>query len=109
MDHQLVEGPTWTCSGLNESAGLYPLRVEPSVGRLVERLLPGVITTTTGARYYGLHTLACAGLAGADTIKSREGIDDGAIECGGDNDTLIADALPKDDLAAGSACETVRR
>ena len=38
--------------------GLYPLRVEPAVGRLVERLLPGVITTTTGARYFALHTLA---------------------------------------------------
>src|SRR4051812_35085661 len=55
---QLVEGPAWVASGLDESSGLYPLRVEPAVGRLVERLLPGVITTTTGARYYGLHPLA---------------------------------------------------
>ena len=55
---QLVEGPSWVASGLDESSGLYPLRVEPAVGRLVERLLPGVITTTTGARYFGLHTLA---------------------------------------------------
>jgi hypothetical protein len=55
---QLVEGPSWISSGLDESSGLYPLRVEPAVGRLVERLLPGVITTTTGARYFGLHTLA---------------------------------------------------
>jgi hypothetical protein len=55
---QLVEGPFWVASGLDESSGLYPLRVEQAVGRLVERLLPGVITTTTGARYYGLHTLA---------------------------------------------------
>lgn len=56
----LVRGPEWVAAGLDESAGLYPLRVEPAVGRLVERLLPGVITTTTGARYYGLHTLAWA-------------------------------------------------
>jgi hypothetical protein len=57
---QLIEGPGWVSSGLDESSGLYPLRVEPAVGRLVERLLPGVITTTTGARYFGLHTLAWA-------------------------------------------------
>ena len=56
----LVRGPEWVAAGLDESPGLYPLRVEPAVGRLVERLLPGVITTTTGARYYGLHTLAWA-------------------------------------------------
>lgn len=54
----LVEGPFWVASGLDESRGRYPLRVEPAVGRLVEKLLPGVITTTTGARYYGLHALA---------------------------------------------------
>ena len=50
----------WVASGLDESRGLYPLRVEPAVGRLVEKLLPGVITTTTGARYYALHALAWA-------------------------------------------------
>lgn len=43
---------------MDESSGLYPLRVEGAVFNLVERLLPGVITTTTGARYFGLHTLA---------------------------------------------------
>jgi hypothetical protein len=56
----LIEGPAWVASGLDESPGRYPLRVEPAVGRLVEKLLPGVITTTTGARYYALHTLAWA-------------------------------------------------
>ncbi len=45
----LVEGPAWVASGLEESPGRYPLRVEPAAGRLVEKLLPGVITTTTGA------------------------------------------------------------
>ncbi len=60
MSYVSVEGPVWVASGLDESRGRYPLRVEPAVGRLVEKLLPGVITTTTGVRYYGLHTLAWA-------------------------------------------------
>lgn len=69
----IIEGPGWVASGLDESSGLYPLRVEPAVGRLVERLLPGVITTTTGARYFGLHTLAWS--------EARDGgLDDGAAE-----------------------------
>lgn len=55
-----VAGPGWVWLGLDESPGLYPLRVEPAVGRLVGRLLPGIITTTTGARYFGLHTLSWA-------------------------------------------------
>ena len=61
-------------SGLDESRGRYPLRVEPAVGRLVEKLLPGVITTTTGARYYGLHTLAWADAhaRGSDTHEAAE-------------------------------------
>jgi hypothetical protein len=52
------DGPTWCAGGVMESGGLYPLRVESAVRRLVEKLLPGVITTTTQARYYALHTLA---------------------------------------------------
>jgi hypothetical protein len=56
----LVEGPAWAWTGMNESGGLYPLSVEQAVSRQVGRLLPGVITTTTGARYYGLHSLAWA-------------------------------------------------
>ncbi|MEZ5101226.1 MAG: hypothetical protein R3C15_15780 [Thermoleophilia bacterium] len=35
----------------------YPLRVERHMGRLVDGLLPGVITTTTHARAHALHTL----------------------------------------------------
>src|SRR4051794_19135261 len=50
----------WVASGLDESRGLYPLRVEGAIGSLVELLLPGVITTTTGARYFALHTAAWA-------------------------------------------------
>jgi len=40
--------------------GRYPLRVERHLGRLVDALLPGVITTTPHARSYALHTLVWA-------------------------------------------------
>lgn len=55
---EVVEQARWVASGLAESSGLYPLRVEPAVGRLVGRLLPGIITTTTGPPYYAIHPLA---------------------------------------------------
>lgn len=55
-----VEGPSWTGLGLDESAGRYPLSVEGAVFRLVDQLLPGVITTTRHARMYSLHALAWA-------------------------------------------------
>jgi hypothetical protein len=55
-----VDGPAWTGFGLQESAGRYPLRVETAVSRLVDRLLPGVITTTRHARMYCLHALVWA-------------------------------------------------
>ena len=42
----LVEGPGWTGIGLEESAGRYPLRGDSAVSRIVDRLLPGGITTT---------------------------------------------------------------
>ncbi|MDQ3571465.1 MAG: hypothetical protein M3383_01230 [Actinomycetota bacterium] len=54
----LVDGPAWTGSGIHESGGRYPLRVEGAVSSIVGRLLPGVITTTRHARMYGVHTLA---------------------------------------------------
>jgi hypothetical protein len=57
---ELIEGPAWTGIGLEESAGRYPLRVETAVSRLVDRLLPGVITTTRHARMYAVHALAWA-------------------------------------------------
>jgi hypothetical protein len=53
-----VEGPAWTGKGIAESPGRYPLRVEGAVFRLVDQLLPGIITTTRQARMYGLHALA---------------------------------------------------
>lgn len=70
---QVVEEARWVASGLAESSGLYPLRVEPAVGRLVARLLPGIITTTTGPRYYAIHPLAWAEAA-------RRGFDREAAE-----------------------------
>jgi hypothetical protein len=54
----MVEGPAWTGPGLEESAGRYPLSVEGAVFRLVDQLLPGIITTTRHARMYALHALA---------------------------------------------------
>lgn len=60
MAVEQLEGPAWTGVGLEESAGRYPLRVETAVSRLVDRLLPGVITTTRHARMYCLHTLVWA-------------------------------------------------
>jgi hypothetical protein len=57
---QVIQGPAWTRFGLDQAAGRYPLRVEPHMGRMVERLLPGVITTTYQPRSFALHTLAWA-------------------------------------------------
>jgi hypothetical protein len=70
---QVVEGPDWTGIGLQESAGRYPLRVETAVSRLVDRLLPGVITTTRHARMYCVHALAWA-------HADEEGMDRAAAE-----------------------------
>jgi hypothetical protein len=55
---ETLVGPAWTTLGLTYAAGRYPLRVETHVLRLVNRLIPGVITTTTQARMYALHALA---------------------------------------------------
>lgn len=55
-----VEGPAWTGKGLHESAGRYPLSVEGAVFRLVDHLLPGIITTTRQSRMYSVHALAWA-------------------------------------------------
>jgi hypothetical protein len=55
-----IEGPAWTGKGLDESAGRYPLSVEGAVFRLVDQLLPGIITTTRQARMYSVHALAWA-------------------------------------------------
>ncbi len=78
MALNVVEGPAWSGFGLHESAGRYPLRVETAVSRIVDRLLPGVITTTRHARMYCVHALGwteadTAGLdqAGAEDLVRR--------------------------------------
>lgn len=54
---QFIEGPAWSKPGLDVVAGRFPLRVETHVSRMVSKLLPGVITVTPHARYFGLHPL----------------------------------------------------
>lgn len=56
----VIRGPAWARKGLDMVGGRYPLRVERHLGRLVDGLLPGVISTTTHARSYALHTLVWA-------------------------------------------------
>lgn len=53
MALQHVAGPAWSPRGLDLVGGRYPLRVEAHVGRLVGALLPGVITTVSGAPVLG--------------------------------------------------------
>jgi hypothetical protein len=65
----VIRGPAWSSKGLDQADSRYPLRVERHLGRLVDGLLPGVITTTTHARAYALHTLVWAEAA-------RRGLDD---------------------------------
>ena len=60
----LVEGPVWAAPGLTGLSVLYPLRVENAMFALVDRFLPGVISTTPHARYLGLH-----GLVRAEAVK----------------------------------------
>ncbi len=61
-----MSGPAWSKPGLDIVGGRYPLRVEPHVGRLVQRLLPGVITTTYHARTFALHGLVWAEIGRRD-------------------------------------------
>ncbi len=56
----LVEGPVWAEPGLSGLSVLYPLRVENAMFALVDRFLPGVISTTPHARYLGLHAMVRA-------------------------------------------------
>lgn len=48
---------------MEDARGRFPLRVEPAVSRLVDQLVPGVITTTRQARYYAIHLLGAAAAA----------------------------------------------
>src|SRR5262249_25541667 len=56
----VVRGPAWSETGLTVASGRYPLRVERHMGRLVDGLLPGVITTTGQASTLALHALGRA-------------------------------------------------
>jgi hypothetical protein len=51
----LVDGPQWSTVSDDSVAGRYPLRVESYVSGIVDRLLPGVTSVTTHARYFSLH------------------------------------------------------
>lgn len=48
---------------MDEARGRFPLRVETAVSRLVDQLVPGVITTTRQARYYAIHVLGATAAA----------------------------------------------
>lgn len=56
----LVTGPVWAEPGQTGLRVLNPLRVENAVVNLVDRFLPGVISTTPHARYLGLHAMVRA-------------------------------------------------
>lgn len=56
----LVEGPAWSASGLDQRAGLYPLRVEAHIFAVVDRLAPGVSSVVRYARYYALYAAFAA-------------------------------------------------
>jgi hypothetical protein len=70
----VVRGPAWSETGLTVASGRYPLRVERHMGRLVDGLLPGVITTTGHARTFALHALVWAEAAerGLDQAEALE-------------------------------------
>ncbi len=53
----LIEGPSWGVAGTSGAVVRNPLQVENVIFSVVDRLLPGVISTTPHARYLGLHAL----------------------------------------------------
>lgn len=70
----LVEGPVWAEPGQTGLSVLYPLRVENAMFALVDRFLPGVISTTPHARYLGLHAMVRAEAIhrSLDLVEGRE-------------------------------------
>lgn len=67
-----VTGPAWTDGDDGRYAGRFPLAVERHAMAQVGRLLPGITTVTSHARYYTLHALVFAeaqarGLDGQET------------------------------------------
>lgn len=70
---EFIEGPAWSKHGLDVVAGRFPLRVETHVSRMVSRLLPGVITVTPHARYFGLHALVYSEIKKRDIDYRADG------------------------------------
>lgn len=70
---QFIEGPAWSKPGLDVVACRFPLRVETHVSRMVTRLLPGVITVTPHARYFGLHPLVYSEIRKRDMDYRADG------------------------------------
>lgn len=67
----LVEGPVWAEPGQTGLSVLYPLRVENAMFSLVDRFLPGIISTTPHARYLGLHPMVRAEVAAHQLDKTQ--------------------------------------
>jgi hypothetical protein len=70
----LVLGPVWAEPGQTGLSVLYPLRVENAMFNLVDRFLPGIISTTPHARYLGLHPMVRseAIARGLDAIEGQD-------------------------------------
>ncbi|MFC9969983.1 hypothetical protein ACFVH6_03660 [Spirillospora sp. NPDC127200] len=69
----VIEGPGWSARGLDQRSGRCSLAVEGPVLQAVDRLAPGVSTTTRFARYYAMYAAlaAHAGRHGLDAEACR--------------------------------------
>jgi hypothetical protein len=67
-----VIGPVWADTSGQSVTVLNPLRLENHVSRMAGAFVPGVIATTTHARYYGLHPRLAA-------VAEHEGLDTSAF------------------------------
>ncbi|MFI0445368.1 hypothetical protein [Actinomadura sp. 6N118] len=50
-----MERPDWSCRGIEQRSGRYPLQVEGPVLRVAELLVPGISSATRYVRYYALY------------------------------------------------------
>lgn len=67
-------GPAWSEPSFKQKAGRFPLAVEAHVLSMTAKLLPGVTTVTTNARYYALHGLIIDEVSRRD-LDYEEGLD----------------------------------
>lgn len=67
----VVVGPAWADTSAKPQGVLNPLRVQNHVTRMAGVFVPGVIVTTTLARYYGLHPWLAS--VAAEQDLDREG------------------------------------